>query len=100
AAMLKLMQLVVRDQNDRERFSHWGARFSEKFAACKTAGMVFIPRSAASFVITPLVPGFPSLDVKPHSPGETRQSERMKVERGRMKNRRVFCPFIIHPSSF
>jgi len=38
--------------------------------------MLFIPRSAASFVITPLVPGFPSLDVKPHSPGETRQSEK------------------------
>src|SRR5437879_1653439 len=51
-----------------------------KSAACKIAEMLFIPRSTASFVITPLVPGLPSLDVKPHSPGETRQSERKKSE--------------------
>ncbi|PYL72115.1 MAG: hypothetical protein DMF26_17405 [Verrucomicrobia bacterium] len=31
-----------------------------------------------AFEITPLVPGFPSLDVKPHSPGGTRRSERKK----------------------
>ena len=57
-----------------------GAKLSEKVAACKICGSLFIPRSAASFVITPLVPGSPSLDVKPHSPGETRQSERKKSE--------------------
>src|SRR5215469_13324269 len=43
--------------------------------ACKFAGMVFIRFSAASFVITPLVPGSPSLDVRPHSPGGTRRKE-------------------------
>jgi len=42
------------------------------FGACKIADFAFIPSSAASFVITPLVPGSPSLDVKPHSPGGTR----------------------------
>ena len=42
-------------------------------SACKTANPAFIPHSAASFVITPLVPGSPSLDVKPHSPGGTRR---------------------------
>jgi hypothetical protein len=46
------------------------------FGACKIADFAFIPFSAASFVITPLVPGFSSLDVKPHSPGGTRRSER------------------------
>jgi hypothetical protein len=30
------------------------------------------------FEITPLVPGSPSLDARPHSPGGTRQSERKK----------------------
>jgi hypothetical protein len=49
-----------------------------RFGACKIADLAFIPRSAASFVITPLVPGSPSLDVKPHSPGGTRRSERKK----------------------
>src|SRR2546423_8055978 len=44
-----------------------------KMTACKIRGLVVYSPLAASFVITPLVPGSPSLDVKPHSPGETRQ---------------------------
>ena len=48
------------------------------------------------FEITPLVPGFPSLDVKPYSPGETRCLERMKAEGRRM----MFVVFFFHNSSF
>src|ERR1700730_4228075 len=67
-------------------------------ASCKMCGSLFIPRSAASFVITPLVPGSPSLDVRPHSPGVTRQSERKKSELRRTKCR--YSHFLIHNSYF
>src|SRR5947209_7117511 len=66
--------------------------------------MLFIPRSAASFVITPLVPGFPSHDAKPHSPGETRQQEipeirNRKPEENSIRNprfeiRNYLCQFV------
>ncbi len=46
-----------------------------QMAACKITDLAFIPRFAASFEITPLVPGSPSLDVKPHSPGGTRRTK-------------------------
>jgi hypothetical protein len=39
------------------------------------------------FEIAPLVPGSPSLDVRPLSPGGTRRSERKKQEGRRMKCR-------------
>src|SRR5437588_7119769 len=59
-----------------------------EIAACKSGDLLFIPRSAASFVIKPLVPGYPSLDVKPHSPGETRQRNcRFKISDFRFKGR-------------
>jgi hypothetical protein len=41
-------------------------------SACKRARMVFIPSPQRVFEMAPLVPGFPLLDVKPHSPGGTR----------------------------
>ena len=51
----------------------WKARASRtKIDACKAAGLVFISAPQRVFEVAPLVPGFPSLDVKPHSPGETR----------------------------
>src|SRR5262249_26311357 len=70
-----------------------------QMSACKIADFAFISRSAASFVITPLVPGFPSLDVKPHSPGGTRRSK------GRTKKTEGQRPpglshFLIRNSSF
>src|SRR5262249_21914372 len=59
------------------------------YVTCKTENLAFIALFAASLVITPLVPGFPSLDAKLRSPGETRRSERKKQERRRMKCRKA-----------
>ena len=43
-----------------------------KISPCKIGHLVFISHPQRVFEITPLVPGSPSLDVKPHSPGGTR----------------------------
>jgi hypothetical protein len=51
-----------------------------RLLACKIADLVFIPSSQRVFEITPLVPGSPSLDVRSHSPGETRRQKRGAME--------------------
>jgi hypothetical protein len=45
----------------------------QETATCISCVLVFIDRPQRVFEVTPLVPGSPSLDVKPHSPGETRR---------------------------
>src|ERR1700675_4227541 len=75
---------------------HRGVRSGEFSQHLQNRGNALYSGLAASFVITPLVPGSPSLDVKPHSPGETRHFERKKSEFRRTKCR--YSHFLIHNS--
>ena len=59
-------------------------------AACKAAAGVHSTSRSEFLNVAPLVPGFPSLDVKPHSPGETRRFGRKKSEGRSMKGRQAY----------
>jgi len=48
-------------------------------ATCISCAVVFIDRPQRVFEVAPLVPGFPSLDVKPHSSGETRRRKIFRI---------------------
>jgi hypothetical protein len=50
---------------------------------CKVPRITFIPVPQRVFEVAPLVPGFPSLDAKPHSSGVTRREVKEEV---RFKN--------------
>src|ERR1700694_2365936 len=55
-----------------------------KSALAKFSHWCSFPVPQRVFEVAPLVPGSPSLDVKPHSPGETRRRKHGVVSRGVM----------------
>ena len=59
-------------------------------ALAKAHDGVYSPSRSEFLTVAPLVPGFPSLDAKPRSPGGTRRFERKKSEGRRMKCRQAF----------
>src|SRR5437763_17177242 len=59
----------------------------ESMPLAKSPGSSLFLASQRVFEITPLVPGSPSLDARPHAPGETRRQEYRKVDTGNRKEK-------------